>query len=198
MPIIIKKGSDVEKNKKKNKSKLLRKSDSQDSVESKEDFSKIATDMTDVIDFKVYRVIKPNFYNNTTRINLIGEQFYQEDDVNATSTEATLVESAQPANIPENKSTNFKQTSHFNDLDALKDKLKQLNFADILTRVKNQKKQVDAIKSGKTIQSLLKEPSLEETITWAMKYVNVNDEALVLHIVNLYYDLKSFDKNLER
>ena len=188
----------MEKNKKKNKSKLLRKSDSQDSVESKEDFSKIATDMTDVIDFKVYRVIKPNFYNNTTRINLIGEQFYQEDDVNATSTEATLVESAQPANIPENKSTNFKQTSHFNDLDALKDKLKQLNFADILTRVKNQKKQVDAIKSGKTIQSLLKEPSLEETITWAMKYVNVNDEALVLHIVNLYYDLKSFDKNLER
>ena len=198
MPIIIKKGSDVEKNKKKNKSKLLRKSDSQDSVESKEDFSKIATDMTDVIDFKVYRVIKPNFYNNTTRINLIGEQFYQEDDVNATSTEATLVESAQPANIPEPKSTNLKQTSHFNDLDALKDKLKQLNFADILTRVKNQKKQVDAIKSGKTIQSLLKEPSLEETITWAIKYVSVNDEALVLHIVNLYYDLKSFDKNLER
>jgi hypothetical protein len=74
MPIIIKKGSEGKKKKKKNG-------------------EMDAKDMTDVLDFQVYRVSKPNFADGEVKVNLIGEIFYhveEETTTPATVTPATV------------------------------------------------------------------------------------------------------------
>ena len=83
MPIIIVKGSDKISNaarKKKEKKSLLKSSSSEDLLSSQNvTFSK---DMTDVLDLKVYKVINPNFNNNTKRTILLGSEFYEKKKEN--------------------------------------------------------------------------------------------------------------------
>lgn len=189
MPIIIKKGSDHEK-RRKAKRKDLKRDGSGSSLPEAVDCTNIATDMTDVLDFKVYRVIKPNFYNNTTKVNLIGEEFYRDDEIDAgadpCADETQVDQKKDDAVRPSKKVLKDFTTPKY---DA--------KFVDILTRMKESERTANLIKNGHSIAKSLTPPTEEETLQWAVKFVLSNSEALVLHVIDLYYQLMDVEPNLE-
>lgn len=188
MPIVIKKGSDLTK-KKKCKTKSMTKNASGESLPEVVDYSNIATDMTDVLDFKIYRVIKPNFYNNSTRINLIGDAFYRDEEGELQPDGHLPPEGIEKKDEKKKKVTVPQPKPSVN--------VRDLGFADILTRIKESERNTATVRSGHSITKFLTAPTLEETIVWAIKFVQANGESLILHVIDLYYQLKSFESNLE-
>lgn len=192
MTIVIKKGSDAQKKK---KSKLIahsrKKNDGSDNEP--EDLRSSATDMTDVLDFKVYRIIKPNFYNNAARVTLIGENYYKDED------------QAKIEDILSQKSdADLEHSKEYTVLEKMQNMQHQNSYVthvrktELLNRILESEKDVRALKSGHSIEKYLIPPTLEETVLWAIKFVDVRQELLVLNIVNTYYNMKKFDSSVER
>lgn len=192
MPIIIKKGSDVEK-KKKSKYGRERPRSRSSTPPGRINVDNIATDMTDVLNFKAYRIIKPNFYNHTTRINLIGEDFYKEDDPNL------IVNVGLDGNpLPEITTT---LTNKIEELTALQHKNESFGRQqklDMYSRIKAFEKKSVALKSGHSIESMLVPPSLDETLAWAIKYVSIQEDNLISFVINMYYNMKCYDNTVEK
>jgi hypothetical protein len=192
MPIIIKKGSDLIK-KKKSKGHGLKKSASQESVEEVVDYSNVARDMTDVLDFKIYHVIKPNFYNDKERVNLIGEAYYQ-DEEDDSSMQRKGNKSPRSKLLQQEQKPQQKQQL----LDSPKASFEEMGYIDMFSRIKANEKNAAVIKIGNSIGKLLDPPTQEESVKWAIRYVMAHADRLTLHVIDLYYQLKSYEGNLER
>lgn len=192
MTIVIKKGSDAQRKK---SSKLI--DSSREHKESSDDEKKVdkssATDMTDVLDFKVYRIIQPNFYNNTTRVNLIGESFYRTEDQ---AKIADLLSHHQIAEVH-----HAEEMSTIEKMQIMQHKnatVVRARKTELLNRIVESQKEVLALRSGQSITKSLIPPTLEETIQWAIRFVAMQQEALVLNIINTYFNMKTYDSSIEK
>jgi hypothetical protein len=192
MPIVIKKGSDLIK-KKKPKGHGLKKSASQESVEEVIDYSHVARDMTDVLDFKIYHIIKPNFYNDRERVNLIGEAYYRNDEDDGMLQKKG---SKSPRSKPPQQEQKPQPKLQLHD--SPKASFEEMGYIDMFSRIKTNEKNAAAIKIGNSIGKLLDPPTQEESVKWAIRYVAAHADKLTLHIIDLYYQLKSYEENLER
>lgn len=192
MPIIIKKGSDADKKK---KSKYVRERPRSRSSTPPEriNVDNIATDMTDVLNFKAYRIIKPNFYNQTTRINLIGEDFYKQDDP------SLVINVGIDGNpLPEEVTTVTNKIDEIIALQRKNERVGRQQKLDMYSRIKDFEKKSVALKSGHSIEPMLAPPTLDETLAWAIKYVSIQEDNLVAFVVNMYYNMKCYDNTVER
>lgn len=192
MPIVIKKGSDAVK-KKRSKHGRQRPSSRSSTPPERINTDNIATDMTDVLNFKAYRIIKPNFYNNTTRINLIGEDYYREDDPGLPE---NIGVDGNP--IPPPTVTAASRIDELIKLQHQNESLGKAQKVDLFSRIKDFEKKSVSLKSGHSIEPLLVAPTLEETLVWAIKYVTINEDNLALTIINLYYNMKCYDNTVEK
>lgn len=192
MPIIIKKGSDADKKK---KSKYVRERPRSRSSTPPEriNVDNIASDMTDVLNFKAYRIIKPNFYNQTTRINLIGEDYYKQDDP------SLVINVGIDGNpLPEEVTTVTNKIDEIIALQRKNERVGRQQKLDMYSRIKDFEKKSVALKSGHSIEPMLAPPTLDETLAWAIKYVSIQEDNLVAFVVNMYYNMKCYDNTVER
>lgn len=191
MPIVIKKGSDAVK-KKRSKHGRQRPASRSSTPPERINTDNIASDMTDVLNFKAYRIIKPNFYNNTTRVNLIGEDYYREDDpglVDDLGVDTNPIAAHTPT---ASRVDELIKLQHQNESRGRAQKI------DLYSRIKDFEKKSISLKSGHSIEPLLLRPSLDETLVWAIKYVVINEDNLVLTVINLYYNMKCYDNTVEK
>jgi len=192
MPILIKKGSDAEKKKKSKYGRERPRSRSSTPPE-RINVDNIATDMTDVLNFKAYRIIKPSFYNQTTRINLIGEDYYKVDDP------GLIVNVGMDGNpLPEKVTTVTNKIEELIALQHQNERTGRQQKLDMYSRIKEFEKKSVALKSGHSIEPMLAPPSLDETLAWAIKYVAIQEDNLITLVINMYYNMKCYDNTVER
>jgi hypothetical protein len=192
----------------------------------------IATNMADVVDFKVYRVSKPHFVDGTTTVNLVGgDLFYNEDEIRHFSTNKTLETGIlkQIQSINNNKKDEKKkrrkgspmkakdlliedEDEDGNSLDSQnKPKLptllqkirafrhvskKRVTKSLVLQRIEDDNERFRKVKAGQSLWKQIQVPTLEETLIWAVEYVNVNESTLIKIFVQLEESLKRFELEL--
>ena len=198
MPIIIKKGSESTRHKhravhKTRNDRLHAQGENRTAV-GQADISSI-NDMTDVLDLKVYRVSKPNFADSSTTTKLIGEMFYDHDDVahNQKGDTSVKVSKKNPGEI------------------ALVDKLRNLQIQTrtkfsgevqrgaILQRIKETDKQMKLASCGKPLRESLNHPELKSAVAWAIQNVRFFDEdALISDFLKLASDMQTYETEQER
>lgn len=179
MPIIIKKGSDQ------NKKQVLNAYRTSESTESIKVEPGDASDMTDILNFRVYRVSKPNFYDNSVQTHLVGDLFYDDDELlNVQEAVSATVSSKEvlPSQIV--SIAKFKKENPVSFKPSKK---------EVLLRVKALERRTLLAKCGHSLENHLQSPSLEHTLSWAVKHVNTNEDSLLNAFINLDAFIKSYE-----
>jgi hypothetical protein len=171
MPILIKKGSDRNKKAKKKNG---------------EDARIAITDMTDILDFKVYRVTKPNFHDNTVAVKQIGEAFYNVEEEASTP---APTEAPSPTVGPRPPS--------------MMEKLQKMQWEqggppvrarkDVFERVLEIQRRARFIQLGQSLEKHFTAPSIDDCLAWCLKHVLFHGEALLGEVLELDARIKAFE-----
>jgi hypothetical protein len=195
MPIVVKKGSDASRKKaiaKKalNDANRPRTPDGPETV----DVSNIATDMTDILDFKVYRIIKPNFYSKNTRVSLIGADLFYKDEEN------TVKLSANDTVVDSGTSTHTK--AEIVAPETIYEKIYKLKNGscrspryknELFARASEAHKTTLMLKAGHSIHPYLLPTTFEDTLKWALNNLD-HDNDMTSSVLKLYFDLRSYEE----
>lgn len=176
--------------------------------------------ISELVDIKIYRISKPNFYDTTYKTKLIGDflypdfinhsKFIYDPITNSVSTkqsnEYNRVQTSSSSSTTNNNDNN-NNNQELSDIDKLQRNLNNLtkqqhlkiHRKEVLSRINDDEKEhLHAIKYGHSIHSSLKPPTLEETLLWAIDYVNWNEYNLIKKFLIFEEDLKSYQEDMHR
>lgn len=206
MPIIIVKGSDFDPTKKKKQNEENQNeysSDEENNNKTQKKKKNNSMDMTDVLDFKVYRISKPNFIDGSTTTTLVGgEQFYDKQELNEPVDH--LATRSIPQNQPNSSSKkSLEKPTLVQQMKAYHYKLRKWdqthrNKHMLINALHDEKEKNIKVKAGQSVIDLTAPPSLEETIRWAVDYVNLHEPTLINQIIEVDEKIKHFENDLMR
>ncbi len=160
------------------------------SDDEKEHVSSLTSNMSEVLNLKVYKISKPNFIDGSTTTTLIGgDIFYHEDD--------DITKSPRPASDKDiqTKATDDlkpRTASLLQNIRAYKYVSTRFHKDDksILKAVKENNQRFKMIKAGQSISEHIPHPSIDEVLSWAIDYVNSHEHHLAVHFINLEERIK--------
>lgn len=204
MPIIVIKGGDHSLNKKlnlvlndrKGQSALVDHVQEDDQAPSSARRS-VTFDMEDILDFKVYRVSKPNFIDGSMKTKLVGEEVYYNEEQSHVDI-ATVQETKKPAAEPDHdqgKPTLLQKFRAYRSMHPVRIEKSNNSF---LASLHADERRFKMIKAGQSLAGHVHGPTLDETLIWAIQFVTSSEQELVGMFLELAGKLKAFEQSLTR
>lgn len=146
---------------------------------------KLADGVLDILDFKVYRVSKPDFYTGVVTKALVGEVFYVNEDVDGLKEDSG-------ADSRAHGDGNFRRIDQLR-IEQLESRTKCADQRrDIIHQVAGGQLEMLRLKHGQSLAEQLRAPSLDEVLKFSAEFIQLNPDRLPSEFLKLEKAIREF------
>jgi hypothetical protein len=155
----------------------------------------MALDMDDVLNLKVYKVSKPHFIDGSVKTSLVGGDVYFIEESTAMMIQTKDNSTTKPSEPSEAKPTLLQKFRAYRDGHPLRSGHPNKGFMGIIRTDELRRK---TVKAGQSLIDHVQRPSSEETVAWAIRYVNANEEDMTSSFLRLIQKIKEYERDQAR
>lgn len=155
-----------------------------------------ASSLREIAEFKVYKVSKPSFIDNSVKTRLVGEDVYYKDEHSLADLQALQSDTgAKPTARAPNQPSLLQKFRAFRSMHPAR---VNNSHHSLLTSLRSDEERFKMIKAGQKLALHVEGPTIEGTLKWAVAYVSSNEQILLHLFSEISAKIGAHEQGLQR